>query len=335
MHSDKVIKAFKILGERLHKITPETKNELLDDCCNSNPWFTKSSTEAALEGIITMLSQDLKAWVNTYNFSSPRPVNVGVVLAGNIPAVGFHDLLCVLVSGNNLMAKLSDKDNRLMRFLIEQLIAIEPKLKTRIKVVDKLETIDAVIATGSDNTARYFEYYFRKYPHIIRKNRTSVGILSGAENQMDFRELAKDIFLYFGLGCRNISKLYAPNGYDLTKILAAFEDYPKLIHHHKYRNNYDYNKSIYLVNKEPHLDNGVVLFKQDQSLVSPIAVVYYDFYSSNDELEQHLSTYRSKIQCIVSKEAEWPGSIPFGQAQAPGLTDYADGVDTMQFLSKL
>ncbi|MEM6524116.1 MAG: acyl-CoA reductase [Bacteroidota bacterium] len=335
MHSEKVISAFKALGKQLSEMKVDAKSKLFTDCNNSNPWFTHESMEVALSGIIKMLSEDIMSWVKSYDFLSSKRANVGVVFAGNIPAVGFHDLLCVLTSGNHLVAKLSDKDTCLMRFIMDQLIDIESELKERITIVNKLENIDAVIATGSDNTARYFEYYFKKYPHVIRKNRTSVGILSGGENEKDFAELGKDVFLYFGLGCRNVSKLYVPDGYDFTKILSEFEGYHQLIHHHKYRNNYDYNKSIYLVNKEPHLDNGVVLFKQDQSLVSPISVVYYNFYSSDDELERHLLSDQNKIQCIVSKEGKWPESIPFGRAQYPGLADYADGVDTLQFLSNL
>ena len=245
-------------------------------------------------------------------------------MAGNIPAVGFHDILCILVSGNILAAKLSDKDTYLIQFFLDQLIEIEPNLIERISIVDKLVDIDAVIATGSDNTARYFEYYFKKYPNIIRKNRTSIAILDGEETDQDLINLGKDIFLYFGLGCRNVSKLYVPKGYDFKKLLYTYESYDQIINHHKYRNNYDHNKSI-----------GIVLLKQDTSLVSPIAVLYYDHYSSENELKESLAQDSEKIQCIVSRHGQWTGSLPFGEAQSPGLMDYADGIDTMAFLSEL
>ncbi|MEM6360528.1 MAG: acyl-CoA reductase [Bacteroidota bacterium] len=334
MSNNEVIRAFEILRERLMQMDESSKSELVDKTYSLNPWFTPDSVLAALDGIIKMLSSDLNEWLSNYTFN-PSQKRVGAVMAGNIPAVGFHDLLCVLVSGNKLVAKLSEKDSSLISYFLDQLIDIEPRLKERIDIVDRLADLDAVIATGSDNTARYFEYYFKNYPHIIRKNRTSVAILNGEETTSDFQHLGRDIFLYFGLGCRNVSKLYVPLAYDFSTMLATYEQYDHIISHHKYRNNYDYNKSIYLVNKEPHLDNGVLLLKQDNNLVSPISVLFYNFYSSQEELQKLLKADEHKIQCFVSQGGFWEDSIPLGQAQSPGLTDYADRVDTMEFLAKL
>ncbi len=335
MQVEKILNTFQSMSLRLSQLDEKAKNELVESARNSNPWFTEDSINYALQGIVKMLSQDLHGWVSKYKTRSSHPLNIGTVFAGNIPAVGFHDLLCILASGNSLMAKLSEKDTPLMRFLINLLLDIMPELSQRIKIADKLTDIDAVIATGSDNTSRYFEYYFRKYPHIIRKNRTSIGILEGDETELDYEDLGRDIFTYFGLGCRNVSKIYVPAGFELSELLAAYEHYDHLITHHKYRNNYDYNKSIYLVNKEPHLDNGVMLLKQDTGLVSPISVLFYDYYTDSEDLRKQLDMNQNKIQCIVSQDGYWPHSIPFGQAQSPGLTDYADGVDTMKFLTTL
>lgn len=328
------INAFKELGERISEMDDNTRERLHSEAAGRNPWFTARSIDLALEGIQHLLKDNLEAWALSYTFNGPGR-RVGVVMAGNIPAVGFHDLLCVLVNGHTLVAKLSNKDRVLINFFVESLCAIKPEFQHQIRLVDQLKDIDAVIATGSDNTARYFEYYFSKYPHIIRKNRTSVAIIQGDETEADLDSLAVDIFSYYGLGCRNVSKLFVPKEYDLSTLLNHFEKYPDLIHHHKYRNNYDYYKSIYLVNKEPHLDNGVLLLKEDPSLVSPISVVFYEYYENVNQLDDRLNELEQKIQCTVSKNGSWPNSLLFGRAQFPGLRDYADGVDTMQFLAGL
>jgi hypothetical protein len=180
-----------------------------------------------------------------------------------------------------------------------------------------------VIATGSDNTARYFEYYFRTKPHIIRKNRSSIAVLTGNETDDQLIALGKDVFSYFGLGCRNVSKLVVPEGYDFTRPLRLWEVYHDVSNHHKYVNNYDYNKSILLINGTHHFDNGFALLTPNEALVSPISVLYY---ATSADLAS------DKIQCIVGSGANY---IPFGTTQEPTLTDYADNVDTLKFLTGL
>ena len=254
-------------------------------------------------------------------------------VAGNIPLAGFHDLLSILVSGHALMAKLSSKDSVLPTFLADKLVEIEPKFAPAISLVPRLRGFDAVIATGSDNSARYFQYYFGKYPHIIRKNRTSCAILEGTENDEELRLLGKDVFSYFGLGCRNVSKIFVPEDFDPVRLVNAWDVYVDIIHHHKYHNNYDYQKSILLVNKIPFYDSGFVILQENEKLVSPISVVYLQRYTNLDALTTHLDEIEEKVQCIVGKTR--PANVPFGQAQEPELWDYADAVDTMKFLEEL
>ena len=329
------IDAFVKLGEVLRNLDAGELHELQMKARGANTWFTADAVAMALKGIEMNLHQDkLDRWLAQYTLKAQKR-KVGVVMAGNVPAVGFHDLLCILLSGNVLLAKLSSKDSPLITFLIRSLVKLAPALQDQVIITDQLKGMDAVIATGSDNTSRYFEYYFGKYPNIIRKNRTSVGILEGGETPADTRQLGQDIFLYYGLGCRNVSKLFVPAQYDFKPFLDNLAGFNTVLDHHKYQNNYDYNKSIYLVNKEDHLDNGFLLLKEDINLVSPISVLFYERYQNDQQLAAVLATQKEKIQCIVSKNGQWPGSIPFGQAQFPGVDDYADGVDTMAFLAGL
>jgi hypothetical protein len=251
-------------------------------------------------------------------------------MAGNIPGVGFLDLLCVLLSGHVAAVKLSRQDEIMIQVLMKWLLSIEPRFKKNLEFRDRLDHTDAVIATGSDNTARYFEYYFGKQPHIIRKNRTSVAVLDGTESKADIQHLGDDIFSYFGMGCRNVTKLYLPTGFDFAQFLPYLESFSAVGLHHKYRNNYDYQKSIMLVNNVRHLDNGFLLARESADLVSPTSVLYYQFYSDTGELENLLGENPQKIQCIVGK-----GRIDFGKAQSPEPWDYADGVDVLQFLDEL
>ncbi|MDX1629161.1 MAG: acyl-CoA reductase [Fulvivirga sp.] len=328
------IDAFTQLGQQLASLNDEQLEELHLRAAAENPWFTADNVNTAINGIIKYLDhQQLTEWAENYDLKDQQKI-VGVVMAGNIPLVGFHDLLCVLMSGNILKAKLSSQDTSLMRFIIHRLMKINTSFEKYIIQADKLKDVDAIIATGSDNSARYFNYYFSKYPHIIRKNRTSVAILTNESTSETFRPLKDDIFTYFGLGCRNVSKLYVPENFDFDKLFNALSGAENVINHHKYSNNYDYNKSIYLVNKEPHLDNGFVLLKPDNSMVSPISVLYYETYKDGKALKTALASNAEKIQCVVSKDGVWSESKPFGQAQFPKVDDYADGVDTMKFLSK-
>lgn len=327
------IKSFETLGFRLKNIPSEALEELFIRARNENAWFEKASVQLALDGIGLFLNhQDLQSWLSDYDLDNIQPKKIGVIAAGNIPLVGFHDLLCVLLSGHYLMIKASTKDQALMQYIVNELCDINPYYKKVITFADRLNEADAYVATGSDNTARYFEYYFKNKPNIIRKNRTSVGILTGQETEEDFIKLGKDIFQYYGLGCRNVSKLFVPKDYDFTPLLDGLQPFKSVGDHHKYRNNYDYNKSIYLVNREPHLDTEFLLVRYSEEMVSPISVLYYEEYTNEEALNARLQASESKIQCKVGLAND---QIPFGDAQKPGLKDYADGVDTMKFLYQL
>jgi hypothetical protein len=318
------IDALAELGNILHSIEPGDKNILYRNAANHNAWFTPSQCDLALKGILKFLVKDkLERWVSAYDMSSASSRKVGVVMAGNIPLVGFHDLVCVLISGHRLAAKLSSQDTVLMRYMVDQLVKAEPRFNEYIAFVERLNDVDAVIATGSDNTARHFEYYFRNKPHIIRRNRSSIAVLRGTETDEQLVALGKDVFSYFGLGCRNVSKLIVPEGYNFSRMLGLWEVYRDVSNHHKYVNNYDYNKSILLVDRIPFLDNGFVLLTEKAALVSPISVLYH---ATSADLES------DKIQCIVGSENNY---VPFGKTQEPEVTDYADNVDTLKFLTGL
>lgn len=330
------IVAFVALGEELKTLTPDQKYEIFSRAGNTNPWFDERNVTNALNGIILLLNKDnLQDWLFVYDIKPITPKKVGVIMAGNIPMVGFHDFLCVLLAGHELYAKVSSEDSFLIKMLADRLTRLEPRFKEVIHFVDLLKEADAVIATGSDNTARYFEYYFAKKPHIIRKNRTSLGILAGNETATDFLDLGEDIFRYFGLGCRNVSKLFVPENYSFKSFFEAIEEFSYVLDHHKYQNNYDYNKSILLVNRSPHLDNGFVLLSESEQLVSPISVLFYQTYPDAAGLKNQLSAIQDKTQALVSAQGWYPGSIAFGQAQCPAVWDYADGVDTLAFLISL
>lgn len=326
------IETFIRLGETIKKLPQSTIEEWADLAGNENRWFTTENVKMALEGIEKMLQKDaLENWIAPYTFSNETK-RVGIVMAGNIPLVGFHDLLSVLMSGHSAYIKLSSQDSKLLPLITDLLISIEPKFKEQIFYIPQLKDMDAVIATGSNNSARYFKQYFGKQPNIIRKNRTSCAIVTGNESDEELIELGKDIFSYYGLGCRNVSKIYAPKGYDFKRLLSVLDSYEDIGNHSKWRNNYDYNKSIYLVNKEPHLDNGFLLVKESPQLVSPLSVLYYEEYESLDTLSKNLKNLEDKIQCIVGKPIKGLNIVPFGEAQYPEVWDYADGVDTLKFL---
>ena len=304
---------------------------------HSNAWFTEKNIDFALAQWAKILTEEnFKKWSDQYEsqIGSDPGLNIGVVLAGNLPIVGFHDFLCVLSSGNNFTGKLSSSDKYLLPAIAEIIGIIEPQLKSRIKFTEeKLTDFDAIIATGSNNSARYFEYYFSKYPHIIRKNRNGVAVLTGKEQRLDL--FAEDILRYFGLGCRNVSKIFVPIGYKFDDLLGSMGQFEWISNHHKYRNNYDYNKSILLVNRVPHFDNGFVLLREESSIPSPISVVHYEYYNDVEELNDSLDSQREFIQCIVSEDQKVKKSLFPGTSQQPNLWDYADGIDTMEFLLAL
>jgi hypothetical protein len=326
--------AFAALGQRLATLTDDELTDLAARARNRNGWFDLPNVRAAIAGIAHLLAEpQLSQWAGRYPAEPAAPRQVGVVMAGNIPLVGFHDMLCVLVSGHTLLAKPSKEDTVLMLWIAKELTNIEPAFTERIKFVERLNAADAFIATGSDNTARYFEYYFKSKPHLIRRNRTSLGILTGRETAEELAQLGPDIFQYYGLGCRNVSKLYVPAGYDFVPLLDALQPYQHVLDHHKYQNNYDYNKSILLVNAVPHYDNGFLLLTEREAIVSPISVVHYSTYSQEIDLLDQLTNVAAQTQCLVSAGGRYPGSFPFGRAQTPDVADYADGIDTMEFLA--
>ncbi|MGQ1910419.1 acyl-CoA reductase [Marinifilum sp. RC60d5] len=326
-------------NHRLNSVFYDDFKALTSRVSNENLWFTPFHVHASINGICTFLSKEkLEKWLSKYPVSNENTeLKVAVIMAGNIPMVGFHDMLSVLISGHHFIGKLSSKDNQLLDFISKILIEINPEFKALISFQsDRLSgenKFDAIIATGSNNSARYFEAYFGKYQHIIRKNRTSVAVLSGNESKEDLIALGKDIFLYFGLGCRNVSKLYVPTSYDFTKLLDCWKDYAYVGNHSKYANNYDYQRSLLLMNKIEHFDNGFLLLSENQSIASPIGLVNYEFYSEIKSLNESLKSNSDLIQCIVSNKLD--ASIPFGKAQEPELWDYADNVDTIAFLSNL
>lgn len=302
-----------------------------------NPWFIQPFISYALKSTGESLQQEnLEAWLRPYGLfagHSGKPKNIGVVMAGNIPLVGFHDMLAVLVTGNKFQGKLSAKDARLPVAIAKILTEIEPGWKPHIEFTEgALLNPDAIIATGSDNTSRYFQYYFGKHPHIIRKNRNSPALLQGDETDTDLDALADDVFLYFGLGCRSVSKLLVPEGYDFKPLVKSFEKYGWLINHKKYANNYSYHRAIYQMNREPHLDTGFLLLKQDNGLSSPVAVLFYQYYRTIDEAGTIAVPNIEEIQCLVGNR---PGLTAFGASQNPELWDYADGIDTIRFLNSL
>lgn len=320
------------LGEKLKSLSQNESVQLSQSAGVKNGWFTPESVERSLQGIAHLLDEEkLKKWISEYKLELEVPRIVGVVMSGNIPMVGFHDLLCVLLSGNMAAIKMSSNDDVLVRRMIDWIVKIEPRFKRNIEIRERLNQVDAVIATGGDNTSRYFHYYFGKQPHIIRKNRVSIAILDRTETEEELHAFGEDIFTYFGLGCRSVAKVFTPKGYDLTSILFPhFEDFKKVIDHHKYYNNYTYYKSIFLINQTPHLDTGFVLVNTTDDLVSPISVLYHQEYGSKEELVEMKESQKDKIQCIVGHD-----HIPFGQAQSPELWNYADGVDVMRFLEEL
>ena len=301
-----------------------------------NGWFTPEQVYFSIQSWGNALSEtNLNQWLSTYDFSKIAPKKIGLILAGNIPLVGFHDFLSVLISGHDVLVKTSSSDQHLLKFLAKYLIAIQPELNSKITFVDgKLEGFDAVIATGSNNTARYFEYYFKDKPSIIRKNRNSIAVLNGTETHEELVGLGEDIFRYFGLGCRNVSKLFVPKDYNFEAFFKAMFEYREVIQYEKYANNYDYNKAVFLMSNFQLLDNEFLTIKEDTSYSSPISSVFYEFYENLEEIKSRLSNDADQIQCIVSKDLI-ENSIVFGQTQQPKLCDYADNLDTLAFLSKI
>jgi Acyl-CoA reductase (LuxC) len=325
------IESFVALGAHLQS-NPESWQAAKESAGYHNGWFTMQFVEIACAQIISAFLQQnvLDQFTHQYAIEEPQQVKkVGLVMAGNIPMVGFHDLLCVALSGHQVLIKLSSKDEVLMKYIIHFLHNHNADWQQLIGVSELLKNCDAYIATGSDTTANYFNYYFGKYPSIIRKNRTSVAIIDGSESDADLEKLADDVHLYFGLGCRNVTKLFVPKDYNFENMIRVFKKYADLNNHHKYKNNYDYNLALYLLNNQYYMTNGATILVENEQLFSPISCLHYSFYTSKTELMEQLQN-NQQIQCIIGNDA-----IGFGQAQSPSMTAFADGVDTMAFLKKL
>jgi len=311
----------------------EERQQIKEKANKVNTWFIPEFIDLSVKNIADKYLQKsvLENWAKKYELKTEitDPKTIGVVMAGNIPLVGFHDLLSVFISGHKAILKASSKDEILIRHLVSKLIGWENEVNTFIRFSEMLKGCDAYIATGSNNTSRYFEYYFGKYPHIIRRNRTSTAILDGNETKDELEKLADDVHLYFGLGCRNVTKIYVPKDYDFVPLLDAFKKYSYLADHHKYKNNYDYNLALHILNKKFYMANGSVLLIEDSSFFSPISQLNYEFYTDKNLLLSLLQNI-SDIQCVVGHE-----QIAFGQAQCPSISDFADGIDTLKFLTSL
>lgn len=325
------IEAFCHLGEWMRQCTADPDwQKTVRRSLAVNGFFTAENIERAVRQWAGLLTEEgLRSWLAPYmdRILAASPKKIALVMAGNIPIVGFHDYLSVLLCGYSAQVKLSSKDPFLLPFLNGRLGGGAEVAFTQAQV----SGFDAIIATGSGNTFRYFDYYFGRYPHLLRKNRTSCAILNGNENREELAGLADDVFAYFGLGCRNVSKLYLPEGYDLTVLAEAFSMKTQdLVQNNSYKNNYDYYKSIYLVNRWPHLDTGTALLSESQRMDSPVSVVYYEYYKDIRKLQDFLVANQESLQCVIGE-----GQLPFGSAQQPGLSDWADGVDVLDFLLSL
>lgn len=345
------VDAFVKLGTFLGKLTDAADSNTIVEIANDpwlskfqkiivsarhyNGWFTQDNVMYALKCWSLALTQEnIHRWLPTYDLSKNGHKRVALILAGNIPMVGFHDLLAVLITGNTAVVKLSSNDTLLLPLLVEYLAHINPEINSKVFITnDRLTDFDAVIATGSNNTSRYFEYYFGKKPNIIRKNRNSISVLNGKESHEELTVLGEDIFRYYGLGCRSVSKLFVPKGYNFDAFFKAIYPYKDIINQHKYANNYDYNKAVYLMSEFDMLDNGFLILKKDASYASPIATLFYEEYETETEIKSKIEKDQDAIQCVVSKGL-FDNELAFGTTQTPNLWDYADGVDTVEFLLK-
>tara|TARA_B100001758_G_C18409962_1_gene614920 strand:+ start:116 stop:1120 length:1005 start_codon:yes stop_codon:yes gene_type:complete len=334
MNLEKRIKAFVQLGNYLRTKFSNEQQQKIKEAKIENQWFTVDNINNAIINWGDLLTDEiLRKWLNPYDLVEQKSRKIVlIVMAGNIPLVGFHDLLSVLIVGHRVVIKLSSNDKVLIPIIIEKLLVINSSFKSQIEFIENIreKRFDAVIATGNDSSSKYFEYYFKDAKKIIRKNRRSIAVLNGNETKSDLKGLANDIFSYFGLGCRNVSKVFIPKEYDLNKLFEAFYMYKEIIEHKKYSNNYDYNKAVFLIGKNDIIENGFLLLKEDKSLHSPVAMLYYEYYTDSDLVQDFINDNSDVLQCVVSHD-----KIPFGRAQKPNIWDYADGVDTIEFLMSL
>lgn len=332
------IDALSNLGHTLSSLDPILFDGIIEKAFHKNPWFTKENIQLSIEAIINnyLNKNKLEEWISDYSIDYNSLKSVGLVMAGNIPLVGFHDFISVFVSGHRSLIKLSSKDEILFPFILSLLNDIYPTTSEVVEIVGRLKNFDAIIATGSNASSVYFESYFGKYPNIIRKNRNAVAVLHGKESRQDLLNLGIDIFRYFGMGCRNVSKIYVSRNYNIEILLAVLHEYRDIVLHHKYKNNFDYNCALFLLNKQAFLNNGSILLKEDDQIPSRIASLHYSFYDQLSDVENELKVKADQIQCVCGDlKLSGFNTIPFGQAQCPELADYADGVDTLKFLSSI
>ncbi len=345
MNIEKRIDAFVQLGERMLSDSASNSTskfyKVVKDANAQNPWFTSENVYYAIESIakLWLTRESLTNFIAKYPegyFSPADSKKVVVIMAGNIPFAGFHDLLCVLLAGHRFLGKVSSKDGHLIAAVIDLLIEVEPEFKGLIELSEvTLHGFDAVIATGSDNSSRYFDYYFKNYPTIIRKHRSSIAVLSGNESEEDLTRLSDDIFYYFGLGCRNVSMLLVPKDYNFKPLLKAFKIWQNLDTHNKYMNNYEFQKTMNLMNLIDHIDTDFMLLKENESIGSTVGVVHYKEYDNIKSVVEFVNQHANELQCIVGDVSIVPNAIPFGTSQNPGIDEFADGIDTLEFLSKL
>jgi hypothetical protein len=327
-------------SDRLTRSPFSELNAAVLSAMGTNPWFTLSNIRYALQAIgMSLQPGEVDRFYSAYRhiMGKRRKVqNIGVIMAGNLPLVGFHDFLCVVLSGHRFIGKLSSDDEHLLPAISRVLGSFSPDIAGSVTFIkERLTGYDAVIATGSNNTSRYFEYYFRKHPHIIRKNRHGVAVLNGRESEADLSALGEDVFIHFGRGCRNVSKIYLPASFSPERLFDHWERFSYARDHHKYRNNYDYYKSVFLVSSIRFYDNGFLLIKEDTSFGSPVAVLHFEHYTDASEVNLTLKHRADEVQCVVSIDQNIENRIPFGKTQQPSLTEYADGIDTMEFLLSL
>lgn len=324
------------LGTHLNNLNENEIIQIFNQAENENPWFTQENISKAIKAIRDefLNQKSLQLLIDAYKLDDNiSPKRIGLILAGNIPLVGFHDVLCCYLTGHISLIKYSDKDKTLMQFIIKKLIEININNGFYFNQVTKLEDYDAAIVTGSNSTAKHFEFYFKHVPHIIRKNRNSIAVIAGNETDMELQALGNDVFSYFGLGCRNVSMLFVPKDYDITRLFVVFDNFKDIIFHNKYKNNYDYNVALMLLNKEKFLHNDMLILCESDQIISRIGSLHYQKYENINSLTEWINDHNDEIQCIVSNtHIDGIATIPFGNSQCPSILTYADGVDTVQFL---
>jgi hypothetical protein len=322
--------------DSVHEFWVEKLQEQITLAFQYNSWFTKEYILLSFNNWSKELNKNnLKSWVKNYNTKDCSDKTIAIIMAGNLPLVGFHDFICAVLLNYNCLIKLSSDDKILIPVILDFIESLIPGFKNKVKFVDKpLEKFHGVIATGSNTSFKYFEYYFKKYPKLLRKNRHSIAILDGKESKNDLKNLGKDIFNYFGMGCRSVSKVFVPSNYNFDLLFSAIYQYKEIINHNKYANNYDYNKAVYLMSEQKFIENGFLMIKEENKLGSPIACLFYEKYNSISILEKKVKKIKNSLQCVVSN-LKISNSIAFGSSQNPKINDYADNIDTLKFLLKI